>query len=451
MRRRLSSHFDWKGYKRRQTKAQVEMRRSRAKQYHFPLQLLPAGLRVRLTETLHAVRRPSIGHLASHMEKDDVRIEPWKYGAAAAVCVSSDFELAWASQYAGKERAVDEGWRTRAYFPDLIQAFEETNVPITWAVVGHLFLNGCLRDPATGFAHSDLPRPQPYSNRSWSFEAGDWYQNDPCTTVHDDPEWYAPDLIDRICSSPTPHEIGSHSFSHTDFSYGNCPREVAEAELRACRDLAAEHGLQLKSFVFPGNFEGNFEALARLGFIAYRGSTNAHLAYPNKVGEVWNLPGSLQLFDSSVDYHRRLARYVRKAIETGTLIHLSFHPSESNPSAIQETLVPGLRYLRGLEERGLLWIATMEEIASYCEARGSITWKAFKDGERVTRIDVDSDLDREKYPLGSITLSVPWAGSMPRSVANGTEHLDRRDCFIRAGRLFVTQDSLPSTLTIELK
>src|SRR2546426_1072920 len=58
-------------------------------------------------------------------------------------------------------------------------------------------------------------KPRPPRNTSW---AGDWYMHDPCTNYHEDPLWYAPDLIAQILESRVPHEIGTHSFSHIDFS-----------------------------------------------------------------------------------------------------------------------------------------------------------------------------------------------------------------------------------------
>jgi len=394
--------------------------------------------------------RPSIGQLAAIKETTGVRIEPWKYGAKAALCISADFELAWAFQYAKGDRASDAGVRTRACFDRLLRAFQEAQIPVTWAVVGHLLLNGCSRDHGTGLAHADLPRPPPYSNRSWSFETGDWYQHDPCTSLSEDSAWYAPDLIDRLLSSPGLNEIGCHSFSHTDFSDRNCPPELARAELEACQGLAAKIGVRLKSFVFPGNFEGNHDVLASMGFVAYRGSTNAHLSYPFKAGGAWNLPGSLQLFDPVVDYGRRIPHYVEKALETGTLLHLNFHPSELDSQTIERTLVPALRYLKQFEERGLIWFGTMDEIAGYCEARGLVVAKATTGSHRLTGIDIELAFDSDKYSKASITLSLPWVGSIPRCTINGVDSHPGKNCFAKNGRLFITIDHLSHAVVVDL-
>ena len=177
----------------------------------------------------------------------------------------------------------------------------------------------------------------------------------------------------------------------------NCPPKLARAELRACHDLAAKIGVRLKSFVFPGNFEGNHDVLAGMGFVAYRGSTNAHLSYPFKAGGVWNLPGSLQLFDPRVDSRRRIPHYVEKALKTGTLLHLNFHPSELDSQDIERTLVPALRYLKQLRERGLIWFGSMDEIAAYCEGRSLAVVRATTGSHGVMRIDIESTFDSDKY------------------------------------------------------
>jgi len=394
--------------------------------------------------------RPSIGQLADTKETTGVRIEPWKYGAKAAACISADFELAWAFQYAKSDRASDAGVRTRTCFDRLLRALQEAKIPVTWAVVGHLLLDDCSRDPDTGLAHANLPRPEPYSNRNWTFEAGDWYQHDPCTSLGEDPAWYAPDLIDKLLLSPGLNEIGCHSFSHTDFSDRNCPPELARAELRACQDLAAKLGVRLRSFVFPGNFEGNYDVLARMGFVAYRGSTNAHLSYPVKARGVWNLRGSLQLFDPAVDYRRRIPHYVEKALDTGTLLHMNFHPSEVDSQTVERTLVPALRYLKGFEERGLIWFGSMDEIAAYCEARSLAVVRATTGSHGVMRIDIESTFDSDKYSKASLTLSLPWVGSIPRCTIDGVDSHPGKNCFAKNGRLFITIDHLSHAVTLEL-
>ncbi len=121
--------------------------------------------------------------------------------------ISIDVELAWGRVHhgirPGSDTLFDEERRSVAAMLDLMQRYR---ISATWAVVGHLFLDRC--EPVGGVHHPELRRA-PYS---W-FE-GDWFADDPGTTVHRDPWWYAPDLIDAIKACPVNQEIGSHSFSH---------------------------------------------------------------------------------------------------------------------------------------------------------------------------------------------------------------------------------------------
>jgi len=97
-----------------------------------------------------------------------------------------------------------------------------------------------------------MPRPKLFENRNWSFHSGDWYQHDPCSDYKSAPAWYASDLIDKIISSGANHEIGCHTFSHLDFTYQNCPKQLADAEMDTCLKLAANKGITMISMVFPG-------------------------------------------------------------------------------------------------------------------------------------------------------------------------------------------------------
>lgn len=413
--------------------------------YNRLLGTLPRSLRSRVDESVRSVLRPRVGVRPLAKEQGGVRFEPWMHGARAAVCISSDFELAWASQCVSLKRALDEGARTRKHLPALLRAFEESRVPVTWATVGHLLLEQCGRDSASGLAHPDLPRPGPYRNRYWSFDGGDWYRNDPCTSVREDPEWYAPDLLDLIAASRVPHEIGCHSFSHMDFSDANCPPDLALAELRECQEEASRRGLRLRSFVFPGNFEGNFAALQEAGFIAYRGSRGPELSYPTKEHGLWNVRGSLQLFDPNVDYSVRLTRYLDVAVRTQTCCHLSFHPSEPHPEIVSKVLVPPLSQLREREERGELWIATMGDIASYCEARAAAT---VRETGRMSW-EVRWGMEAQAHPRVALTTSLPWAGSVPSLEIDGEEVSGpSKECFVRDGRLHLTLHHPQSSLQL---
>ena len=103
---------------------------------------------------------------------DGIAIAPFKNNARAAACVSADFELSWAFRHHPIEVARDRGRRERENIPSLLQIFERYAFPITWATVGHLFLESCTR-PSHGLAHPEMPRPP--RNALWT---GDWYRSE---------------------------------------------------------------------------------------------------------------------------------------------------------------------------------------------------------------------------------------------------------------------------------
>ncbi|MFW5804606.1 MAG: hypothetical protein ACOCWG_05195, partial [bacterium] len=57
-------------------------------------------------------------------------------------------------------------------------------------------------------------------------------------------------------------------------------------------------------------------------------------------------------------------KYIDKAIQTNTIVHLWFHPS-LNPYILENVLPPFLEYTAHLREKGDLWIGTMKEISEY--------------------------------------------------------------------------------------
>ena len=144
----------------------------------------------------------------------------------------------------------------RGCIDTLLNLFEKHNIPATWAVVGHLFLDHCEKE--NGIPHRNMPR----------FRA-DWYSSDPCTDIQRDPLYYGKDIVEKILSNRIEHEIGYHSFSHVIFS--ECSREVAKAEIKVGGKLAKEFGITLKSFVFPNNNIGHVDVLKEYGFKIYRG------------------------------------------------------------------------------------------------------------------------------------------------------------------------------------
>lgn len=283
------------------------------------------------------------------------------------VVLSADFEMAWAFRVSKRVKdAKTQGLKERSNVPKIIGYLEEYRIPITWATVGHLFLNTCSNQE--GGPHPDMPRPEHFENRNWKFDEGDWYSSDPCSTVHDDPAWYAPDLIDLILNSKQRHEIGCHTFSHIDFSYKNCPSELAEAEIKKCRELAGRKGLNLLSMVFPGGTEGNFEVLKKEGFTNYRKPMPNDIDMPiiDSYGLV-AIPSSYGMDKPIYNWNDKFCFKIAKshidiAVKHKMVCHLWFHPS-MHYWYLEKIFPKILQYLAAQRNNGKIEIMTMGKLA----------------------------------------------------------------------------------------
>lgn len=289
--------------------------------------------------------------------------EPYR----AAIVFTADLELAWAWRFA-KCGATDplayalrRADQTRRNFPDLLGLFDESDVPITWAVVGHLFLEQC--DRVDGRAHPDLPRPPCFENEYWRYSSGDWFDGDPGSNYLDAPAWYAPDLIRAILGTKVKHEIACHTFSHLDLSDNICPPGVADADLLLCQEIAREWGLELYSLVFPANMVGNLDVLRRHGFHTYRLWTGYQLDWPRRDEHgLWQIPEGRCLekpsqYWTDAQWLGTLYKHVDRAIETGTVCSFWFHPS-CHPANVERILPGLLEYVNA--RRSEVWVTTMD-------------------------------------------------------------------------------------------
>ena len=60
-----------------------------------------------------------------------IEVAPFKHNAAAAVCISSDFEMSWAFRGRGKQAAEKKGLAERQNVPAILRLLEEYSIPIT--------------------------------------------------------------------------------------------------------------------------------------------------------------------------------------------------------------------------------------------------------------------------------------------------------------------------------
>lgn len=254
---------------------------------------------------------------------------------SAVVLVQADFEMAWAScwskRFAGNmQGALALARRERKNVPRILDLCDRFRIPVTWATVGHLLLESCRRE--NGTVHRDIPQLPEFENEFWKFHGRDWFEHDPGTDVHRDPEWYAPELVRDILNRKTGHEIGCHTFSHIDCRDEVCPPALFRAELRECKRLASKWGLEFKSFVHPGHTIGNLDALAEEGFSNCRTDYNNVLGYPkDHENGFWELQSSMEIAyrqEWSREYHvARYQKIIDRAIKAHSVCVLWFHPS----------------------------------------------------------------------------------------------------------------------------
>lgn len=275
----------------------------------------------------------------------------------AVVTISADFELAWAWQWSKQQESLqlslNKSRIARRNFPKILHLCEIYNIPITWATVGHLFLESCN-------GHEDLVQLPHFENEFWKFNNSDWFVNDPKSNFREAPHWYAPELIDQIIKSPVNHEIGCHTFSHIDCRDVTCDSLVFNSEIKECKRVADRLGLILKSFVHPAHTIGNLDNLAVNGFTNFRTNYRNVLGFPKQhENGIWELEQTAEFVyrkEWSVQYHiYRYIEIVKRAIKTNTVAVLWFHPSF--PSVVVEQILPEVfKYID--KNRDQIWITS---------------------------------------------------------------------------------------------
>ena len=299
----------------------------------------------------------------------------------AALLISIDTEMSWGLVHRPSMpyRYDDE----RPHLQRLLDLFDRHQVPATWAVVGHLFLERCA--PVDGVKHPEIVRPD------YDWFDGDWFDADPCTDVHTDPAWYGPDVVDAIRERRTTHEIASHGFSHLIAGDPGCSRATFRSEVDAAQAVAADAGVALRSFIHPRNRIGHVDVLADAGFTSYRGPRPAASGERPSAGQrlvdkvrgsqrtvvrplledrIVNFPATI-LYD--VDARARtwrpwvhqVERRMAQAVRERSLFHLWFHPHNlrDHPEAAFTGLDHLCRTAARWRDRGLLDTVTMGELS----------------------------------------------------------------------------------------
>ena len=299
-----------------------------------------------------------------------------------SVVISLDAELAWGFHDL-QEPPATRIERARGSWLDLLGLFEEFEIPATWAIVGHLFLEEC------DGRHEDLTTPE------------GWFSSDPGGRTDEGNVWFAPDLVRAVRDADVDHEIASHTFSHVEFGSEATTKPMAVSELRESTRLANVWDLELRSLVFPRNAVGHREVLSEFGFRSYRGvapdrwydgtggepigkalsmtlgRTPPPLVTPtvDRFGLV-NIPASLFLF-SFEGLPKRVAtafggdpvvRAAKRGIDAAAAseetFHLWLHPNNLTAPEDLERIRSVLEHLTTVESNTGLDVETMDRIAT---------------------------------------------------------------------------------------
>lgn len=147
------------------------------------------------------------------------------------VTISIEIELGWGLVRFNKFDKLSENREAETrHLSRLLDQCEEYDVPITFNIVGHLLHESC-----------DGTHDGPHDE--------DWWDVDPGTSVDEDPEFYAPDLIDDIRSRRTDHEICTHTYSHIECN--EVDPEIVRWELNRAQRVHDEHGLGKTGSIVP--------------------------------------------------------------------------------------------------------------------------------------------------------------------------------------------------------
>jgi hypothetical protein len=342
------------------------------------------------------------GTAAACKDLGGIYVAPFKGNARASASISADFELAWAWKGCDPGTRDTRGATERANVPRLVELLESYRVPITWATVGHLFLDRCARSP-DGRAHPEMVRHRTVNNT-------DSYQQDPCSDFVADPLWYSPDLLRQIQSSSVKHEIAVHTFSHISLGPGDSSQQLVRDEIARCIEVMSAFGIKPRSFVFPFNKMGlhHLPLLGELGITAVRNrDPRVRLSYPEPTESgVYKLYESMLLRTPKYyDLVDKVALFLAESLQRRAVVNIWFHPSDEWRLFADE-FARTLQLLSRERERGSVWIATMEDLAAYSEARNKLKGTVRFLDDRLT-IDFTERYDDARYGKVELSLVVP--------------------------------------------
>src|SRR5208282_3277782 len=127
-----------------------------------------------------------------------------------------------------------------------------------------------------------------------------------------------------------------------------------------------------------------------------------------------------------------------------------FHPSDPR-TVFQKEFYEILQTIQRQRAAGNVWVATMGDLASYCEARECVRLQSKTEKDKRT-LQIRSSLNSEKYGIPDITMVVP-SKAMPKSIQRQTDGAlvnisPDAVCAQRNGTLILNLPAVTQTVTL---
>jgi len=158
------------------------------------------------------------------------------------ITLSIEVELGWGMHDMGvfshisDDRSAEEMALRR-----ILDCCDDNDVQISFDIVGHLYQDSCSGSHAGPYPDS-------------------WWENDPGTNQKENPQFYAPGLIESIIDRRTPHEICTHTYTH--ILAEEVSDELVRHELQSAHEIHEQWGLPApSSIVMPRHHSVNYEIL----------------------------------------------------------------------------------------------------------------------------------------------------------------------------------------------
>ena len=178
-------------------------------------------------------------------------------------------------------------------------------------------------------------------------------------------------ILESLLKSPIKHDIGSHSYYHSDFRH--LSYDEADSELKLVSAAMRKFKITPKSFIFPHNNVAYLDLLEKYGYKCYReyGDLLNDGMYIKKHGKLYDIHPSLYIGNST--NAMLMKKIIDLSIKNRLPFHVWFHPwnlgekRESIRKRINSVFSPMFKYAKTKEKTGEIKFETMISAANKME------------------------------------------------------------------------------------